>query len=107
MCTLVDSFLPCQAVECAMLIILMSAEQLTAFWEAVERDASLQQKLRHSIDGDIDTPREVSAVVEIAKEAGFSITTNDLLTADLHSLKVILELNDEHLHKATWRLLGP
>jgi predicted ribosomally synthesized peptide with nif11-like leader len=74
----------------------MSAEQLTAFWEAVEADASLQEKLSASTDGEIDTPIEAAAVVAIAKEAGFTITTGDLLKADAQA---ILEMNDEDLEK--------
>ena len=74
----------------------MSAEQLTAFWEAVKADASLQDKLRASIDGEIDTPLEAAAVVAIAKDAGFTITVTDLLRADAEA---ILELNDEELEK--------
>ena len=74
----------------------MSAEQLAAFWEAVEADASLQEKLSASTDGEIDTPIEAAAVVAIAKEAGFTITAGDLLRADAQA---ILELNDEELEK--------
>ena len=74
----------------------MSAEQLTAFWAAVEADASLQEKLSASTDGEIDTPLEAAAVVAIAKDAGFTITVADLLRADAQA---ILELNDEELEK--------
>ena len=74
----------------------MQAEQLTAFWAAVEADASLQEKLSASTDGEIDTPIEAAAVVAIAKDAGFTITAGDLLRADAEA---ILELNDEELEK--------
>ena len=74
----------------------MSAEQLTAFWEAVEGDTSLQEKLSASTDGEIDTPIEAAAVVAIAKDAGFTITAGDLLRADAQA---ILELNDDDLEK--------
>ena len=74
----------------------MSAEQLRAFWEAVEGDTSLQNKLSASTDGEIDTPIEVDAVIAIAKDAGFTITAGDLLKADAQA---ILELNDEELEK--------
>ena len=74
----------------------MSAEQLAAFWEAVEGDTSLQEKLSTSTDGEIDTPIEAAAVVAIAKDAGFAITAGDLLRADAEA---ILELNDEELEK--------
>ena len=74
----------------------MSAEQLAAFWAAVKADASLQEKLSASTDGEIDTPIEAAAVVAIAKDAGFIITVADLLRADAEA---ILELNDEELEK--------
>ena len=81
----------------------MSADQLTAFWEAVEADASLQDKLSTSTDGEIDTPLEVDAVIAIAKEAGFTITTGDLLRADAQA---ILELNDDELQEVAGGLWG-
>jgi predicted ribosomally synthesized peptide with nif11-like leader len=81
----------------------MSAEQLTAFWEAVEADASLQEKLSASTDGEIDTPIEAAAVLAIAKEAGFTITTGDLLRADAQA---ILELNDDELQEVAGGLWG-
>jgi predicted ribosomally synthesized peptide with nif11-like leader len=81
----------------------MSAEQLTAFWEAVEGDISLQEKLSASTDGEIDTPIEAATVVAIAKEAGFTITTGDLLKADAQA---ILELNDEDLEKVAGGFFG-
>ena len=74
----------------------MSAEQLAAFWAAVKADASLQEKLSASTDGEIDTPLEAAAVVAIAKDAGFTITAGDLLRADAQA---ILELNDEELEE--------
>jgi len=86
-------------------LLAMSEEQLTAFWEAVEGDISLQEKLSASTDGEIDTPIEAATVVAIAKEAGFTITTGDLLKADAQA---ILELNDEELERVaggiTWSL---
>ena len=48
----------------------MSAEQLTAFWAAVDADASLQEKLKRAGDAD--------AVVAIAKGAGFVISAEEL-----------------------------
>ena len=74
----------------------MSKEQLTAFWAAVKADASLQEKVSASTDGEIDTPIEAAAVVAIAKDAGFTITAGDLLRADAEA---ILELSDEELEK--------
>lgn len=82
----------------------MSEEQLAAFWAVVEGDASLQEKLSASTDGEIDTPLEAAAVVAIAKEAGFTITAGDLLRADAQA---ILELNDEELAELAGGLYNP
>ena len=51
----------------------MSEEQLKAFVEKVKGDTSLQEKLKAAADAD--------AVVAIAKEAGFSISADDLRNA--------------------------
>ena len=48
----------------------MSEEQLKAFLEKVEGDTSLQEKLKAASDS--------NAVVAIAKEAGFSISADDI-----------------------------
>ena len=48
----------------------MSEEQLKAFLEAVRADAGLQEKLNAATDPDF--------VVEIAKEAGFLISAEEL-----------------------------
>lgn len=65
----------------------MSEEQLKAFWKAVENYTSLREKIKSSTqlkavwlhDGDVDTQKEADAVVEIAKEAGFTITVEEAL----------------------------
>ena len=51
----------------------MSEEQLKAFWEAIQADTVLQQKLQGVTDPD--------AIVAIAKEAGFSISADELKKA--------------------------
>ena len=51
----------------------MSEEQLKAFLEKVKGDNNLQEKLKAAGDAD--------AVVAIAKEAGFSISADDLKNA--------------------------
>jgi len=51
----------------------MSEEQLKAFLEKVKGDSSLQEKLKAAADSD--------AVLAIAKDAGFSISADDLKTA--------------------------
>ena len=48
----------------------MSEEQLKAFWEAIQADTALQQKLQGVTDPD--------AIVAIAKEAGFGISVDEL-----------------------------
>ena len=64
----------------------MSEEQLKAFLEKVKGDTSLQEKLNGAADAD--------AVVEIAKEAGFSITAEDIQSMP------VKELSDEELEEA-------
>ena len=51
----------------------MSEEQLKAFLEKVKSDTSLQEKLKAAADAD--------AVLAIAKEAGFSVSVDDLKSA--------------------------
>ncbi len=61
----------------------MSEEQLKAFLEKVKGDTSLQEKLKAAADA--------NAVAAIAKEAGFSISADDLTT------KAQSELSEEEL----------
>ncbi|KGG25279.1 MULTISPECIES: Nif11-like leader peptide family natural product precursor [unclassified Prochlorococcus] len=63
----------------------MSEEQLKAFLEKVKADTSLQEKLKAAAD--------VDAVLAIAKEAGFSISADDLKNAQQ-------ELSEEELEGA-------
>ena len=63
----------------------MSEEQLKAFLEKVQGDTSLQEKLNAAADSD--------AVLAIAKEAGFSISPDDLKKAQA-------EVSDEELEGA-------
>ena len=51
----------------------MSEEQLKAFIEKVKADTSLQEKLKAAADTD--------AVLAITKEAGFSVSADDLKNA--------------------------
>ena len=60
----------------------MSEEQLKAFLEKVKGDTSLQEKLKAAGDA--------NAVAAIAKEAGFSISADDLTKAQS-------ELSDQEL----------
>jgi predicted ribosomally synthesized peptide with nif11-like leader len=60
----------------------MSEEQLKAFWEAVQADAGLQEKL--------SAAKHADAVVAIAKSAGFAISAEELQRARR-------ELSDEEL----------
>ena len=60
----------------------MSEEQLKAFLEKVKADTSLQEKLKAAADA--------NAVAAIAKEAGFSISADDLTKAQS-------ELSEEEL----------
>ena len=64
------------------ILCLMSEEQLKAFLEKVKGDTSLQEKLKAAVD--------TNAVAAIAKEAGFSISADDLKNAQS-------DLSDEEL----------
>ena len=66
----------------------MSAEQLTAFWAAVEADEGLQETLKGAADLD--------AAVAVAKEAGFDVSKADLLE---YQAQQTLELSDEDLEE--------
>ena len=66
----------------------MSEEQLKALLEKVKGDTSLQEKLNGAADS--------GAVVEIAKEAGFSITAEDIQSMQSSTT----ELSDEELEEA-------
>ena len=64
----------------------MSEEQLKAFLEKVKADTSLQEKLRAAASAE--------AGLEIAKEAGFSITAEDIQSMQSP------ELSDDELEAA-------
>ena len=66
----------------------MSEEQLKAFLEKVKGDTSLQEKLNAAASPD--------GAVEIAKEAGFSITAEDIQSMQ----SATVELSDEELEGA-------
>ena len=74
----------------------MSEEQLKAFLEKVKGDTSLQEKLKAAASPE--------AAIEIAKEAGFSITAEDIRSMQSESV----ELSDEELEGAAggWRRTG-
>ena len=70
----------------------MSEEQLKAFLEKVKGDTSLQEKLNAAASPD--------GAVEIAKEAGFSITAEDIQSMP------VKELSDEELEGAAGGRFG-
>ena len=67
----------------------MSEEQLKAFLEKVKGDTSLQEKLNAAASPD--------GAVEIAKEAGFAITAEDMQSMQ----SATVELSDEELEEAS------
>ena len=71
----------------------MSKEQLNAFLEKVQGDTSLQEKL--------NAPTTPEAVIEIAKDAGFSITAEDIQSMQSQSG----EVSDDELVGATGGLV--
>ena len=70
----------------------MSEEQLKAFLEKVQADTSLQEKLKAAGDA--------NAVAAIAKEAGFSISADDLTT------KAQSEISDQELEGVAGGFIG-
>ena len=66
----------------------MSEEQLKAFLEKVKADTSLQEKLKAAGSNE--------AAIEIAKEAGFAITAEDIQSMQ----SATVELSDEELEGA-------
>ena len=66
----------------------MSEKQLKAFLEKVKGDTSLQEKLKAAASPE--------AAIEIAKEAGFSITAEDIQSMQ----SATVELSDEDLEGA-------
>ncbi len=74
--------------------MVMSEDQLKAFLAVLEADTGLQAKLKAAVEGEIETPDEIAAVLAIAKEAGFGITAADLLRFEAQN---ILELSDDEL----------
>ena len=69
----------------------MSEEQLKAFLEKVKADTNLQEKLKAASDAD--------AVLAIAKDAGFSISADDLKNAQS-------EISDEELEGVAGGTIG-
>ena len=67
----------------------MSEEQLKAFLEKVKADISLQEKLKAAASPE--------AALQIAKEAGFSITAEDIQSMQ----SATVELSDEELEGAS------
>ena len=66
----------------------MSEEQLKAFLEKVKADTSLQEKLKAAASPE--------AAMDIAKAAGFSITSEDIQSMQ----STTVELSDEELEGA-------
>ena len=72
----------------------MSEEQLTALLTKIKEDAGLQEKLKTATSPD--------AAIEIVKEAGFSITAEDI-----HSMQSsTVELSGEELEVSAGGLEG-
>ena len=72
----------------------MSEEELKAFLEKVKADTSLQEKLKAAADD--------NAVAAIAKEAGFSISADDLTKAQSE----LSEKDLEGVAGGNWCMLG-
>ena len=72
----------------------MSEEQLNAFLEKVKSDTSLEEKLKAAASPE--------AAIEIAKDAGFSITAEDIQSIQ----SATVELSDEELEGAAGGYVG-
>ena len=70
----------------------MSDAQLKAFWDAIQSDSALQQKLQGVTDPGV--------IVDIAKEAGFTISVEELEQAQM-------KLSDEQLDGAAGGFCHP
>ena len=77
----------------------MSEEQLKAFLEKVRTDTSLQEKLK--------TAADANAVVAIAKEAGFSISADELNKASELSEEELEGISGGYFYAFTDRQAGP
>ena len=72
----------------------MSEEQLKAFLEKVKSDTELQEKLKAAASPE--------AALQIAKEAGFSITAKDIQSMQ----SATVEVSDEELEGASGGRVG-
>ena len=70
----------------------MSEEQLKAFLEKVKGDTSLQDKLKAAASPEA----AIALLTQIAKEAGFAITAEDIQSMQ----SATVELSDEELEGA-------
>ena len=77
----------------------MSEEQLKAFMEKVKADTSLQEKLKAAADSD--------AVVAIAKEAGFSLSAEELNKASELSEEDLEGISGGYFYAFTSDQAGP
>ncbi len=75
----------------------MPEEQLKAFLEKVKGDTSLQEKLQAAADA--------NAVAAIAKEAGFSISADEINKAQSEQIAQRDELSEEELEKVAGGIL--
>ena len=73
----------------------MSEEQLKAFLEKVKGDTSLQEKLKAAASPE--------AALQIAKDAGFAITAEDIQSMQSSTV----ELSDEELEGAAGGMKAP
>ena len=70
----------------------MSEEQLKAFLEKVKANPKLQQKIKES--------KCEGCIVDLAKQAGFFITIDDLIDVELGlESQTVTELSNEEINK--------
>ena len=77
----------------------MSGQQFNAFLEAIEANEGLQEKLQAAAD--------VDAVVAIAKDAGFTISADDLKRVQAEVSEDVLDETLEQANGGAWGAFGP
>ena len=74
----------------------MSEEQLKAFLETVKADTNIQEKLKAAKAAAASPEAAIALLTQIAKEAGFAITAEDIQSMQ----SATVELSDEELEAA-------
>lgn len=74
------------------------------FQERLRFDEELVKRVESAVNGDIDTSEEVDRIITIAKDAGFDITTGDLLKSQALLLESLSDEELESVAGGTYKL---